>query len=260
MGGLGEALALRPDGEGRWLGVADPEHESMNGMFGGWTAALLLAGAQRAADPGRRASALTVSFVSGVPPGSDVAIAVESLGATRSIEHLRVDLRTVADGVLRASALAVFTARRDSDGHLQPTMPAAPEPSLLEAFHAPGTQGERTELRRISMDYGTGDTTSTAWVRELSGRPVDDLTLAYLADQFPPRSFFWGGGPRPSATLTMSVYFHATAEELAAVGDDWILNEAVGSRGESSTSGQHARQWSRDGTLLATSEQLAWYR
>lgn len=260
MSGLEEALALRADGEGRWLGVADRDHESANGMFGGWTAALCLAAVRRSAEPVRQPSALTVNFVSVVPPGEDVVLAVERLGATRSLEHWRADLRTVIDGTLRASALAVLSSRRDSDGHVQPSMPSVPDPEQLEEFHAPGTQGLQTLLRPILMEYGTGDTTSMAWVRELSGRPVDHLTLAYLADQFPPRSFFWGGGPRPSATLTMSVYFHATPEELAAVGDDYICNEAVGSRGESSTSGQHARQWSRTGTLLATSEQLAWYR
>jgi acyl-CoA thioesterase len=58
----------------------------------------------------------------------------------------------------------------------------------------------------------------------------------------------------------MSVYFHATDDEVAAIGDDYILNEATGSRGARSTAGQHARLWSRAGVLLATSEQLSWYR
>ena len=56
------------------------------------------------------------------------------------------------------------------------------------------------------------------------------------------------------------MYFHGTAEEIDAVGDDYLLNEATGTRGERSTSGQQARLWSRDGALLATTEQLCWYR
>ena len=58
----------------------------------------------------------------------------------------------------------------------------------------------------------------------------------------------------------MSVYFHATADEIAAVGDDYILNEATGTRAEHSTSGQQANLWRSDGTLLITTEQLCWYR
>lgn len=108
--------------------------------------------------------------------------------------------------------------------------------------------------------YGSGDTRSVHWLRDANGRPLDHLLLAYLADQYAPRSFFWGQGVRPSATLTMSIYFHATDAELEAVGTDFILNEAVGTRGEHSISGSVVRLWSRDGALLATTEQLAWYR
>ena len=67
--------------------------------------------------------------------------------------------------------------------------------------------------------------------RRVAGRALDHLQLAYLADQYAPRSFFWGDGMRPSATITLSVYFHATAAELAAVGTDYVLNEATGTRG-----------------------------
>ena len=38
-----------------------------------------------------------------------------------------------------------------------------------------------------------------------------------------------GPGIRPSATITMSVYFHATSEELAGAGADDVMVEAVGS-------------------------------
>jgi acyl-CoA thioesterase len=94
----------------------------------------------------------------------------------------------------------------------------------------------------------------------MTGRPVDHIEVAFLSDQLPPRSFYWSDGPRPSATLTMSVYFLATDEEIAAIGDDYILIEAIGTRGARSTSGLQARLWSRRGELLATAEQLAWFR
>ena len=46
------------------------------------------------------------------------------------------------------------------------------------------------------------------------------------------------------ATLSLSVYFHATDEELAEVGDDDLLSEAFGVRGVQSTSEEHLRLWS----------------
>ena len=142
-------------------------------------------------------------------------------------------------------------------------MPDAPDPSTLEQIHlAPGPCGERTGDRPIVgyPSHNQESTYSTSWVRETSGRTVDHLQLAFLADHRAPRSFFWSDGPRPSATLTLSVYFHATHDELAAVGDDDLLSEAFGTRGAQSTSEEHLRLWSRHGALLATSVQMGWYR
>jgi acyl-CoA thioesterase len=263
MGSLDDAVRLEPAGANRWRAHADPDHESINGMFGGWTSAVLLAGMTASAPSGMRPSALTVNFLSVVAPGSDPVLHVEHLGGSRSIDHWRADLRSGDGEVLLATATAVLTARRPTEAHDQWTRPDAAAPETLDEFHPPGTQGQQTDLRLLSgrpESYGKGDTRTSAWVRLVSGRPLDHLQLAYLADQFAPRSFYWGVGLRPSATLTMSVYFHATDEELAEVGSSYILNEATGTRGTHATSGQQARVWSPTGPLLATTEQLAWYR
>lgn len=260
MANISEAIEVRDEGEGRWLARADVDHQSITGMFGGWTAAVALGAVIRSAESEAVPSALTINYVDAIPPGADVVISAEPLAPGRSVQHWRADVRTADDAVLRASALVVMARRRDTEPHVQPTMPEAPEPTSLEMFQAPPPQGLQTELRMVHGAYASGDTRSSHWLKDVSGRPLDHLLLAYLADQYAPRSFFWGAGFRPSATLTMSVYFHATAEEIGAVGDDYILNEAVGTRGEGSTSGQQARLWSRHGALLATTEQLAWYR
>lgn len=263
MGALDDALALEAVGPNRWKAYADPDHESINAMFGGWTSAVSLAAVLASADSAHAPSALTVNYLAAVAPQSTPIIHVEHLGGSRSIDHWRADLRASESGEIQASASVVLTARRPTDEHDQLTMPEASEPALLAEFHAPGTQGQQTDIRLLSGTddrYGCGDTRTSAWVRMASDRPLDHLQLAYLADQYAPRSFYWGVGPRPSATLTMSVYFHATAEDLAEVGSGYILNEATGTRGTHATSGQQARLWGPGGILLATTEQLAWYR
>lgn len=263
MGSLDEVVALDAAGVNRWRAHADPDHESINAMFGGWTAAVSLAAVGASAGGSLTPSALTVNYVRAVVPGTRPTIDVEHLGGSRSIDHWRADLRDSETGDLLASASVVLTARRPSEEHDQWTRPDAPEPDTLEEFHAPGTQGQQTELRRLSGTedaFGQGDTQTSAWIRMVSGRPHDHVQLAYLSDQFAPRSFYWGVGPRPSATITMSVYFHATADDLAEAGGDYLLNEATGTRGAQGTSGQQGRLWSRSGALLATTEQLAWYR
>ena len=260
MADLDHALTLRTDGTDRWVAFADPDHESISGMFGGWTAAIMLGAVERSAAGTATPSALTVNFFGPIAPGGDVAITAQRLGGGRSIEHWRADARLPDRDDILAAALVVLADRRPTDGHCQWTMPDAPEPDTLEQLEAPGPQGKQTMIRAIAGEYASGDTTGALWVRDRSGRALDHLQLAYLADQYAPRSFFWGVGFRPSATLTLSVYFHGTAEEIDAVGDDYLLNEATGTRGEQSTSGQQARLWSRGGALLATTEQLCWYR
>ncbi|HLM17570.1 MAG TPA: thioesterase family protein [Acidimicrobiia bacterium] len=264
MGHLDAALELVPDGQ-RWRAHADADHESISAMFGGWTAAIMLGAVAATAASDARPSALTANFIRPVPPGRDVVIIPSRLGGGRSLEHWRADLRAIDSdetdsSELLATALVVLTNRRDSEPHAQFAMPTVPGPEGLEQFHAPGPQGQQTEIREVSGEWGSGDTRGCLWVRDAAGRSLDHLQLAYLADQYAPRSFYWGVGTRPSATITLSIYFHATADELAAVDTDYILNEATGTRGEQSTSGQQARLWSRDGVLLATTEQLCWYR
>ena len=142
-------------------------------------------------------------------------------------------------------------------------MPPVPDPTEdLEPLVPPGAAGSQMTCFAVTGNppFGRFNTRSLSWVREKSGRSVDHVQLAFLSDLKAPRSFYWHEGPHPTSTLTLSVYFLATAEDLSLVGDDFILSEAVGTRGADSLSGERLRLWSRDGTLLATSEQLCWYR
>jgi acyl-CoA thioesterase len=261
LGDLDQALKLSRSGEEVWTAHADPNYESMNGMFGGWTAAVALRAVCDEADGKAAPSALTVNFVGKVEPGSDVLIRTRRVGGGRFVSYWQSEV--TLNEVTLATASVVLTERRDTDGHLEITMPDAPDPSMLEVtYPAPGPCGERAVVRPIVglPPHNRASTYSTSWVRETSGRSVDHLQLAFLADHRAPRSFFWNEGPRPSSTLALSVYFHATDEEVAQVGDDDLLSEAFGTRGAQSTSEEHLRLWSRQGALLATSVQMAWYR
>ncbi len=262
MSELEQALTLKPIEDATWMAVADPRYVSTNAMFGGWTTAIALKAAIVSSTDTSKPSAVTVNFIERVDPGTDVVVRARRVGGSRSITHWQSELTDSADGRTLALATSVLTDRRDTDGLTVSTMPDSPDPETVEVFHPPGSQGERSMVRPIvgQPPFGNRDTRSTAWIREMTGRPVDYLQLAFLADQCAPRSWFWSEEPRLSATMTMSVYFHATETEMKGIGDDYILNEAVATRGAQSTSGQQVRMWSRNGDLLATSEQLCWYR
>lgn len=262
-GDLERALALEPAGDGRWRGRASAHYESANGTFGGFTAALALAAMIQGGSEHSRPASLTIDYLGQIAPGTELTLHVHPVSGGRSIAFRRCDVLDAKDGHPLASASAVLAVRRDTDGHVDAVAPPAPPPEGIDVIEAaPGPMGERTTVRPVHgfPPFAHPDTRSLAWVRETSGRPVDHLQLAYLADHRPPRSFFWSEGPRPSATLTMSVWFHATDDELDDVGDDEVLSEAFGVRGAQGTSEEHLRLWSRTGALLASSVQLCWYR
>ena len=225
-------------------------------VFGGQVIGQALVAANRTVE-GRMAHSLHAYFLRAGDPAVPIIYEVDRIRDGGSFSTRRVV--AVQHGHAIFSMAASF--HKEEPGlHHQMKMPDVPAPEGLEQIHAPGSQGQQTEIRQVSGEWGSGDTRGRLWAREANGRPLDHLQLAYLADQYAPRSFFWGEGMRPSATITLSVYVHATAEELAAVGTDFVLNDATGTRGVESTSGQQARLWSRDGVLLATTEQLCWYR
>ena len=149
MADLDHALALRADGTDRWVAFADPDHESISGMFGGWTAAIMLGAVERSAAGTATPSALTVNFLGPIAPGGDVAVTAQRLGGGRSIEHWRADAWLPDRDDILASALVVLANRRPTDGHCQWTMPDAPEPDTLEQLEAPGPQGKQTMIRAI---------------------------------------------------------------------------------------------------------------
>ena len=258
---LAHSLALAPTRDGGFTALADPEYEANTGMFGGWTAALLLGAVS--ADPRATGTpaALSVTYVTRISPGAALRLAVEPLGGSASIGHWHSEIR-LDDGTLAARATIILTRRRPSDAACDWRIPDAAPPETLAPSHPPGAFGRHIDVRSVSgaSPFGRPDMRSLEWVRETSGRAIDPLQLAFLADIYAPRIYHLGSAPRPSSTLTLSVHFLAADDELAAVGDDCVLTEAWGTRVEQALVGSQARLWSRAGRLLATSEQLCWFR
>ena len=262
MNEFDESLALAAAGPQEWTARADPRRVANTGMYGGWTAALLLkAVLADALDAGSPVS-LSVHFLSPVLAGSALTLRTRPLGASRALSTWQAELLVEGGSGPAAVATVVLAKRRETLGFTDAVMPEAPPPGTLPQFHPPGSFGERSLARPVAgfPIFNRADAKSVFWVRETSGRSLDAIQLAYLADNFPPRTWSRRSEPGPYSTITLSVYFHATDAELAALGDDDVLLDVESSRAESSTAAAHARLWSRGGVLLATTEQLGWFR
>jgi acyl-CoA thioesterase len=257
---LEESLALYAIGESAWRAYADPDNEAGTGMYGGWTAALLLKAVLSDPRAEGEAAALTVNYVSRIAPKSELRVMCALLGGSRSVTTWRADVFIDGQDTPSATANVVLANKRDSDGFTERTRPDAPDPDTLPMIHPPASFGQRIDMRAWRIPFGQDDSHSAQWIRERSGHPTDHVLLAYLSDCYPPRIFLRSPAPRPSSTITLSVYFYASAAELAAVADDFILNDVVGTRAHASTIGARLDLWSRAGALLATSEQLCWFK
>jgi acyl-CoA thioesterase len=260
MNTLEASLAIERTGQGLWSAVASPAYEANSGTFGGWTAALLLKAVLSEAEATGSASAMTVNFVNRVVPDAALQLRTAWLGGGRSLAHWRCDM--LSDGILLATAAVVLANRRASSAHTESNMPEAPPPAGFNPADVPGALGARVDIRPTLGDglFNQTTTRSLNWERETSGRPMDAIQIAFLSDAGAPRIFYVSDGPRPSSTITLSIYFHATTAELEACGDDYILSDMIGTRAEAATMASRKDMWSREGTLLATTEQLCWFR
>ena len=259
---LDESLALQSSGVGAWRAYADPRREAFGTTYGGWIAAILLKAVLDDSRAEGTPSALTVHFLVQISPGSQLRLVARSLGAGRSLSFWHSEL-TVDDAETPAAlATVVLAKRKEGEAFTDLPMPEVPLPDALPEAHPPGAFGERSVIRAVTgvPPYNRTDSRSITWIRETSGRALDYVQLAYLSDHYAPRVFFRSPRPRPYATVTLSMYFHAGEAELRALGDDYVLIDARGSRAEASTVGSRVELWSRDGKLLATTEQLGWFR
>lgn len=260
---MSELFDIRPCGAQRWRVDADARYWNAVGPWGGWTAGALLAAVLREEHAAGAAVAMTVNLMSGFDPGP-AEIATRLLRKGRSLEFWNAEL--IQGEAICAQAMVTLAQRRDTEHFLELPMPAAPAPEAI-APPPPRTGnplafGAMFESRPVKgfPPGGDGDTESISWTRHVGAPKVDHVLLAMIADLFPPRIFYKGLGFRPTATVSMNVYFHATQAEVDGVGADYVLAQAAARRGGAGFNDQMGALWRRDGVLLATTEQLIWFK
>lgn len=264
---LAETLTLARAEPGVWRGEVDPAYSNglpgaLIGQFGGWVAAALLKAALGEAPEGQHARALTAQFLTPVRPGA-LSVRVRALRKGRSVSFLQADLMQGED-VRALGVVTVGAGREDSHAHHfgeKPDAPAADDEGL-QSFSPPTPFGKSLQARWVSglpFTEATG-AHSLFWSRTAAPTRLDAPGLALLADYMPPRIFYRARNFVSSSTLSLSVHFHAPQAEIAAVGVRHVLTEVHGRRVADGYWDHTAAFWSPDGTLLATTEQLALHR
>ncbi len=253
---------VQPNTHGITLTAAmQPEYAAFVGAFGGWTAAQAVLASRHLAREDEQPIALTIDFQQGISPG-DVMAQASVVKQTKSTQFMSV--KTLQDETLRASSTIIWSRRRDTENLDCAAFPVVPDPLTLQPDALPPTPN--TWINQFDMRHAHGKPLtrsehmhSLVWTRYRDNLPLTAHRLAAFADASLPRIFYHYNALSPISTVTMSVYFHATAEDLAQVGNDFVLIDASASAARAGFYDQQLRIWSRAGVLLATSAQLVWF-
>jgi acyl-CoA thioesterase len=267
---LDEATLLRGD-------AADPVRRGRThdaywtfiGPFGGASAATALRAVlehpQREGDP----LAATVNFCAPIERG-EFAVQVRRARANRSSQHWQVEFRQGERDEAVLTASVVTAARRGGWQHQPARAPALPPPQAMAAFDGAGAPawvaqyGFRFAQGVFAPSEAIPDPPRSArslvWLQDREPRGLDFVSLLAMSDAFFGRIFQVIGRIPPFGTVSMTTYFHAAADELAAHGDAPLAAVADSRVFHRGFCDQTAELYGADGQLLATSVQIAYFR
>ena len=273
MHAFDEALRLEPLDAARpgvFRGSSSPAYWNMVGPFGGTTAATALQAVLLHPALLGEPLSLTVNFAAAVAPG-DFQLTARPLRTNRSTQHWFIEMTQPdaqgAQSVLM-SATAVTAVRRPTWGQNDSPMPAAPLPQDCSPAaypdKLPWTQRyeirvARGDLPRL-LDGGGKDSLSQFWLRDNPPRPLDFLALTAMADAFYPRIWLRRATLVPAGTVSVTVYFHAGAAELARTDQGYLLGQAQAQNFQQGFFDQAVQLWSEAGELLVTSHQIVYFK
>ena len=257
---LHKALELAPDAHGRLRGVIPTGWKVVVGVHGGVQAALLTKAAGMAAGPERRVRSITVHFVRPAQPGAitiDADVVREGSGMTF------ISLRLEQEGRPVALALAAAGIDRESLDHDRLPMPSAKDPE--DTVAVPYIEGvmpqfmDKAELRPVAgggpgRPSPDGSASVTAWMKALGDVELDEPTLAFLADLAWPTVFALEGHLLGAPTIDLTIHFRGP---VPADNDGWVLGQFSTQLVRDGHFEEDGVIWSRDGTPLVHSRQLA---
>lgn len=260
-----QAIALTPQPDGTCSGHTSPAYANMVGPYGGITTAQALQAVlihpERLGDP----VSLTINFCAAVADGP-IIVQARAARTNRSTQHWMIEMRQGDDVVMTGTA--VTAVRRETWGVDEEPMPQCPPPaeSPLPSNHLPMAFLQRYELRGVTgglptvWDGSDQGSLSQLWVRDAPPRPLDFASLSAMADIFFPRIFIRRATHVPVGTVSMTVYFHASSEQLANTGTGFLLGQARAQAFRNGFFDQSSQLWNKAGVLLVTTHQIVYYK
>ncbi|HWA60143.1 MAG TPA: thioesterase family protein [Caulobacteraceae bacterium] len=258
------SMPLEPLEPGLWRTRAGQAWSNPGGgLWGGYAIGLCVRVLEAEPEAIGEALSLTLTYAAGLPYG-DLDVRTRRLRQGGSIGVWQVEILPAGSDQVGVHGMVTLARRPPTPPFAFAAMPEAPDPESLPSpefsemrMHMAGRAFERRGHGPFPPE--PGDSRTLHWTRSPHA-PLDKALLGMITDNSAPRAMYALPGRVMTTTLSLTCYLHATAEELAEVGNDYILVECEGRVGGGGASDERSSYWRRDGKLLATSEQLAWYR
>ena len=257
--------AVRRLADGEYEARIDPGWWIVVGPNGGYLAAIVTRALQASVgDPERTPRSLTVHYASPAREGTvRIATRVERAGRNLSTLSARME----QDGRLIVTALAAFARSRPSAEFADVHMPEVPPPESLQPMPA---QFARITPMRAQLDsrlaFGEPMRASQpralagGWLRLAEPRLLDAPLLALFCDAWPPavaqHRALAERPPGGMPTVDLTIHFRSPPPADARP-DDFYLGVFRSNTLRSGFAEEDGEIWTRSGTLLAHSRQLA---
>ncbi|MFZ2157758.1 MAG: thioesterase family protein [Bradyrhizobium sp.] len=255
-------------GDSRWQGQTSEDYWAFVGPFGGATAATILRALMEHPERAGTPLAMTVNYCAPIEQG-EFDLDVRLVKANRSSQHWCVEL-TQGGGEVATLATAVFAERRPSWTHQPAPFPQGlPFEQIRPYPKIKATWANQYDFRFVegNPDFsGTVPQTEPAsaysklWIGDRVPRKIDMLSLMSMSDAFFGRVFHATRAMVPFGTVSLTTYFHADADDLAAEDTTRVLAVADAKIFHKSYGDQNGELWSPSGRLLATTTQIAYFK
>ncbi|MCU1503373.1 MAG: hypothetical protein JWM12_2727 [Ilumatobacteraceae bacterium] len=251
--------ALTPIGRWRFQAALPEDWVALQGVHGGFVAALAVGAVQTAlGDPTRTLRAATFGFLRGLRPEL----------ATFEVEEIRIG---------RALATYHVTVTQD-DGppsilgrcHLSPPWegtsfsdlrpPALTPPADAVRLTTPNHVGHVHHLPTLvhpdtTMFAGAPHARWLAWTRPTSPDQVDAAWLTMLGDYFPPAVSVRNTGPSRAVSIEYAIQIHTSDHTIPLASDEHLTCEMHATHAAEGFAIEDGAIWTPRGTLLATTRQ-----
>src|SRR3954469_13381890 len=230
------------------------------GPNGGFLAAMFVRAMQSAVDDHTRsARSLTIHYTA-APKEGPVRIRTTVERAGRGMTT--VSARMEQEGRLIALAIAAFSAPRTAAiDYSERPAPDIPPPE--EVPPAPPHPNLPPFTQQWEFRYGIGKppftsdpdgpTLSGGWIKPVDAHPIDAALVAQLTDAWLPAVFVRLAGPNAVPTIDLTIHFRADLP----LPPDYVLVTFESKLSAGGFVEEDGAIWSRDGSLIAHSRQLA---